>query len=113
MTPLSQTYSEPREILVETPRRRGGRLTHQLTHPTHERGAADLARAKRCEVRGRHLAVDHFKAPSRELTRQEHQRDLRRITAASEHRFAKEHPPERNAIQAADEHVIRPGFNRV
>jgi len=50
--------------------------SHQLTHVTHECGAIDLARPERGEVPGRHLAVDQLKAPSRELARQQHERDL-------------------------------------
>src|SRR6185436_12808889 len=73
---MSSLYSEVGEILVKPPGRGDRRLTHQLTNVTHECGAIDLARPERGEVPGRHLAVDQLKAPSRELARQQHERDL-------------------------------------
>src|SRR5215510_631430 len=73
---MSSLYSEVGEILVQPPWRGHRRLTHQLTYLSHERGAIDLACPERGEVPGRHLAVDQLKAPSRQLTGQQHERDL-------------------------------------
>ena len=56
----------------------------------------------------RHLAVHAGKPPAFDLADERDQRHLRRIRNPAEHRLAKEHPPERDAIQPADQVVIHP-----
>jgi hypothetical protein len=68
-----------------------------------EQCARNFASPERSEVRRRHLAVDEWHLPASELRHHVHERDLRGITLTGEHRFAKEHPAERDAIEPTSE----------
>ena len=52
-------------------------------------------------------------AKALQLRNERDQRDLRRIRLVREHRFAEEHAPERDAVEAADEPPVAPALDRV
>ena len=70
-------------------------------------------RAEAREVTRVLLAVDQLEAPARELPRQHHERDLRRVRLAREHRLAEEDAAERDAVEPADEPVAQERLRRM
>ena len=86
---------------------------YQFPQPPREFSARNFTGAKRREVGGVHLAVDHFETPVLELAHQRHERHLGGIGDAHEHGFAEECAAERNAVQAADQFPLEPGFHRM
>ena len=60
-----------------------------------------------------HLAVDEPEAPSLELPYQVHQRDLRPVRAAREHRLAEERAPDCDAVEPACQFAVHPRLDRV
>ena len=62
---------------------------------------------------GVHLTVDQAESPALELAHQVHERDLGGIGDAREHRLPVEHAPDRDAIEAADQFAVDPGFDRM
>ena len=63
-------------------------------------------------VRG-HLTVYAREAPAFDLFDQHHQRYLRRVGCAAEHRLAEEHASQRHTVESTDEPVLLPRFDRV
>src|SRR5271156_1259535 len=68
----------------------------------HELAARDLARAEAGQVRAGHLAVDDADVARATLLDEAGQRHFRCIALPAEHRLAKEHPPQLDAVQAPD-----------
>src|SRR6187402_492960 len=88
------------------------RLTvYQDFEPAYEVCARNLARAKRCEMRGVHLAIDQSESPTVELPYEMCQRDLRGIGGAREHGFAVEHASQRYTVASAAAFAVDPGFH--
>ena len=88
------------------PRDRGAQQRHVI-------GPVDLDRAQRGEVIGLELAIEQREAADAEPRDQPRQRDLGRIGPAADHRFAEECPPQRQAVQPADQLVPLPTFDRM
>ena len=64
-------------------------------------------------MRGDELAVEQFPAARDQPRHEVRQRDLRCIARPADHRFAKERPPERDAVEPADQVVAQPAFDTV
>src|SRR3954452_9162992 len=60
-----------------------------------------------------HLTIHHAEVPALELTRKMRERDLGSVGGVREHRFAEEHAPERDAVQAAAQRAVDPGLDRM
>jgi hypothetical protein len=69
--------------------------------------------AKMGQMRSIHLAIYEMKIPRGEVLHERHKGDFRGFWTLRKHRFPKKDRPQGHAIESADEHSIRPRFNRV
>ena len=76
-------------------------------------GARNGVRTERGQMRSFLLAVDERQAVSPGKGNQPGQGDLGGISSAAEHRLAKYHAPEIDAVKAPGEFTIDPGFDAV
>src|SRR4051812_17967317 len=70
-------------------------------------------RAETRDVRGSNLTVDERKIARLQVLGQPHERDLRRIGRAREHRLAEEYPADRDPVEPADELFAPPALERM
>src|SRR3546814_2564081 len=75
--------------------------------------ARDFDRAQRCEVIGLKLAIEQREAAVFEARDQPGERDLRGVGLPAHHALAEKGEAEREAVEAADEPIARPAFDRM
>ena len=73
----------------------------------------DFACAELLEVRRQPLGVEQGKPALTQTIDQRPERDLRCAGGAMKHRFAEKRAADRDAVEAADEFVSRPGLDRM
>src|SRR5690554_234006 len=78
-----------------------------------EFGARNFTRAKRKQMRRRHLAIYHAEIARFKKARKMHQAYLRSIRNAAEHGFAKKNLSQRKTVQPANQFAITPRFHAV
>src|SRR6185295_17433577 len=88
-------------------------VAHMAGQHFDERRTWDELRPEAEQMRRGHLAVDHAEVARLQLIAQALESDLRGVALDAEHRFAEEHPAQRDSIEPADQPLALPGLDRV